>query len=497
VNRPIKRVAIFCLALFAALFVNANYIQVFKASSYAAHSDNQRNLIYAFKNPRGEIIVDSGANSTPIASSSSTGAQLNYQRQYANGPLYAQATGYYSIDFGSSGIENYENSLLAGTDPRLSVQRFVDQLDGKTEGAGSVVLTLNPAAQQAAASGLAAVGGGKQIQGAVVALDPKTGAILALVSAPTYDPNTLATHDRTAEASAANSLSADPSQPELDRALSETYPPGSTFKIITSAAALTYGVNGNPVSESTVIPSPTKTLTLPDSTSTLSNDSGEICGNTTLIHAFTQSCNTVFGQLGLDLGGSQLQTEAQKWGFNQAGPTIPMPAAESVFPGGISQAQAAQSAIGQYDVRMTPLQGAMMAAGVADGGVIMQPYLIKQELDTNGNVLSTTQPSQLYNPITADQASQIKDMMISVVNSGTGTSARISGVQVAGKTGTAQRGAGQNSLAWFVAFAPADNPQIAVAVLVQDDNPAAGDTYGGALAAPIAKSVIEAVLNSQ
>ena len=496
-NRPIRRVAIFCMAMFAALFFNANYIQVFKASSYAAHPDNQRNLIYAFKNPRGDILVQSGTTNTAIATSVATGQTLNYQRNYANGPLYAQATGYYSIDYGSAGIEAYENSLLSGSAPSLSVQRFIDQLDGKPQGAGSVVLTLNPAAQKAAYNALAAAGGGKQIEGAVVALDPKTGAILALVSAPTYDPNSLSTHDRTAESNAATALNDDPLQPKLDRALSETYPPGSTFKIITSAAAMTYGVNGNPVSESTVISSPTQTLALPGSTSTLSNDSGEICGNTTLIDAFTKSCNTVYGQLGLDLGGGQLQSEAEKWGFNQTGPTVPMTSAESVFPSGISQAQAAQSAIGQYDVRMTPLQGAMMAAAVANGGVIMQPYLVKQQLDTNGNVLSTTQPSQLYNPITADQASELKDMMVSVVNSGTGTSAQINGVQVAGKTGTAQRGVGQNSLAWFLAFAPADNPQIAVAVLVQDDNPAAGDTYGGTLAAPIAKAVIQAVLNSQ
>jgi penicillin-binding protein A len=497
VNRPIKRVAIFCLALFAALFVNANYIQVINASSYAAHSDNQRNLIYEFNSPRGQILVNNGTGNVAIATSTATGQTYNYQRSYTNGPLYAQSTGYFSINYGSSGLENYENGILNGSSPSLTFQRFENQLDGKPAGAGSIVLTLNPAAQQAAYSGLAAVNGGNQVEGAVVALDPKTGAILALASAPSYDPNTLSTHDLSAAASAATALEQNSAQPKLDRALNETYPPGSTFKIITSAAAMTYGVNGSPVGETTLVNSPTQVLPLPGSTSTLSNDSGEVCGNTTLKDAFTKSCNTVFGQLGLDLGGGQLQTEAQKWGFNQAGPSVPMPVAESVFPSGLTQAEAAQSAIGQYDVRMTPLQGAMMAAGVADGGVIMQPYLVKQELNTDGSVLNTTQPSQLYNPITSDQADQIKDMMVSVVNSGTGTSAQISGVQVAGKTGTAQRGVGQSALAWFVAFAPADNPQVAVAVLVQDDNPGAGDTYGGRLAAPIAKSVIEAVLNQK
>jgi penicillin-binding protein A len=495
VNRPIKKVAIFCLALFAALFVNANYIQVVKASSYAGHSDNQRNLIYAYQIQRGSIIV----GNQPVAYSVPGTGKLKYVRKYADGPLYAQATGYFSIDFGSTSVENYENNLLSGKDSRLSAQQLLASLDGKPKAAGSVVLTLNAAAQTAAYNGLQNLSksAGTQIQGAVVALDPSTGAILALASAPSFDPNTLATHDQTDESKAANALEADPLQPNLDRAISQTYPPGSTFKIITSATAMTYGMNGTAVNPNTVIPSPTQTLTLPGSTSTISNDSGETCGDTTLIAAFTQSCNTVYGQLGLDVGGANLQAEAQKWGFNATGPQIPMPTATSVFPGSLSPPQVAQSAIGQYNVRMTPLQGAMMAAAVADNGVIMQPYLVKQELDTKGNVLSTTSPQQMYNPITSAQAGELKQMMISVVDNGTGTAAQIPGVQVAGKTGTAQRGIGQNALAWFVSFAPATDPKIAVAVLVQDDNPDAGDVYGGSLAAPIAKDVIQAVLGSQ
>jgi peptidoglycan glycosyltransferase len=494
VNRPIKKVAIFCLALFAVLFVNANYIQVINAASYSSHSDNRRNLIYAFQNPRGQIIVDGKAIAT---STPTTGSTLKYLRQYTNGPLYAQATGYYSVNFGSTSIEKFENPLLSGTDSRLATQQFMNTLENKGKTGGSVVLTLNAKAQQAAYDGLAALGNGKEIEGAVVALDPKTGAILALVSAPSFDPNKLASHDTTEESKAANALAADPLQPNLDRALAQTYPPGSTFKIITSAAAMDNGINGQPVDENTVIQSPLNTLQLPQSTATLSNDAGETCGNTALINAFTLSCNTVYGQIGLDLGGSKLQAEAQKWGFNTTGPSVPMNASTPVFPSNISQAQAAQSAIGQFNVRMTPLQGAMMAAGVANGGVIMAPYLVKQELDTKGNVMDTTTPKQLYNPITSDQANQLKDMMVSVVQNGTGTKAQINGVQVAGKTGTAQRGVGQNALAWFLSFAPANDPKVAVAVLVQDDDPNAGDIFGGSLAAPIAKDVIQAVLGSQ
>jgi len=492
VNRPIKKVGIFCLVLIAILFLTGNYIQFVNAASYTAHPDNRRNLIYAFQNPRGQIIVDG----KPIATSTATGGTLKYQRQYTNGPLYAQATGYFSVNYGSTSIEHYENALLQGTDSRLATQQFLNQIEDKGKSGGSVVLTLNAAAQQAAYNGLMNVGGGKEVEGAVVALDPKTGAILALVSAPSFDPNTLATHNTKDESKAANALTADPLQPNLDRALAQTYPPGSTFKIITSAAAMQNGINGQPVDQNTTIQSPTNTLPLPGSTSTISNDSGETCGNTTLINAFTLSCNTVYGQIGLDLGGAKLQDEAQKWGFNQTGPNIPMNAATPVFPSNLSQPQSAQSAIGQFNVRMTPLQGAMMAAGVANGGVIMAPYLVKQELDTKGGVMSVTEPHQLYNPITSDEANQLKDMMVSVVQNGTGTAAQIDGVQVAGKTGTAQRGTGQNALAWFLSFAPADNPKVAVAVLVQDNNPNAGDVYGGTLAAPIAKDVIQAVLGT-
>lgn len=491
-NRPIKKVGVFCLALLAILFLTGNYIQFVNAASYTAHPDNRRNLIYAYQNPRGQILV----GNTPVATSVPTTGTLKYLRKYANGPLYAQATGYFSVNYGSTSIEKNENALLQGTDSRLATQQFLNTIEDKPKSGGSVVLTLDAAAQQAAYNGLANVGGGKEIEGAVVALDPKTGAILALVSAPSFDPNALASHTSTDESRAANALTADPLQPMLDRALAETYPPGSTFKIITSATAMQNGINGQPVNENTVIQSPTNVLPLPGSTSTISNDSGETCGNTSLINAFTLSCNTVYGQIGLDVGGAQLQTEAQKWGFNTNGPSVPMNAAMPVFPNNVSQPQAAQSAIGQFNVRMTPLQGAMMAAGVANGGVIMAPYLVKQELDTKGGVLSAASPHQLYNPITSDQANQLKDMMISVVQNGTGTAAQISGVQVAGKTGTAQRGAGQNALAWFLSFAPADNPKVAVAVLVQDNNPNAGDVYGGTLAAPIAKDVIQAVLGS-
>jgi peptidoglycan glycosyltransferase len=495
VNRPIKKVAIFCLALFAALFINANYIQVINASSYSGHSDNGRNQIYAYEYQRGNIVV-SGQN---VAYSTPTTGSLKYQRVYANGPLYAQATGYDSVNYGSTGIESYENGILSGTDPRLAAQQLINQFEGKGKPGGSVVLTLNPAAQQAAYNALEqAGGGGPDVEGAVVALDPSTGAILALVSTPTFDPNALASHDPTAAANAANSLVDNPFQPNLDRALSETYPPGSTFKIITSATAMTYGIgNGQQVTPNTVIPSPSQTLSLPGTTSTISNDSGEICGDTTLINAFTQSCNTVYGKIGLDVGAANLQAEAEKWGLNQTGPSVPIPAATSVFPTGINQAQTAQSAIGQYNVRITPLQGAMMAACVADGGTIMAPYLVQSLEDTRGKVIATTSPQQLYQPISSDQASELNQMMVSVVNNGTGTAAQIDGVQVAGKTGTAQRGAGQNALAWFDAFAPASSPKVAVAVMVQDNNPNAGDTYGGTLAAPIAKAVIQAVLGSQ
>jgi penicillin-binding protein A len=490
-NKPLRRAAMFCLLLFAALMINANYIQVVKANSYSNNPANGRQLLAKYDTQRGSILVGGKA----VASSVMTTGQLKYLRTYSNGPLYAQATGYYSIDYGSAGIENYENGVLTGSDNRLFVSRLKELFTGKKTQGGSVVLTLNAAAQTAAYNDLKANGG----QGAVVALNPQTGAILALVASPTYDPNALATHSRTNETKADQSLRSAANEPLLDRATSQTYPPGSTFKIVTSAAA----IDSNTFNEQSLIPAPLTALPLPGTNITLPNSGGESCGNTTMLDGFTRSCNTVYGYIGLHLNGgaTTLQNQAQKFGLNNLGSntslSIPMPVVTSVFPTGLNQAQLAQSAIGQFDVRVTPMQDALLAAAVANNGVIMKPYLVDQELAPDDSVLSKTTPTQMSTAMSTTAASQLKDMMINVVNNGTGTNAQIAGVTVGGKTGTAEQGAGQTPLAWFTCFASKGNAQIALAVLVDDANANAHDVFGGSLAAPIAKDVIQAYLGSQ
>jgi peptidoglycan glycosyltransferase len=495
VNRPIKKVAIFCFALFAVLFLDGNWIQVVKASSYAAHPDNYRNTIYNYEVDRGSIFV----GPTAVASSTATkDSQMKYQRVYSNGPQYAPITGYFSSNYGTANLEQLENSLLDGKDTRLATQNFLRKAEGKPQAGGSIVTTINEAAQTAAYNDLISTinSAGGVGTGAVAAIDPKTGAILALASAPSYDPNKLASSSSSVQNSYATTLADNPLQPELNQALNETYPPGSTFKIVTSATALTDGINGQTITPtSTITGAPLTTLTLPQSTSTLTNSGGETCGSNELIVAFEQSCNTVYGYVGMQLGQSQLQSMAEAFGFNKTGPTVPMPTSTSVFPPtSLSQAQLAQSAIGQYNVTMTPLQGAMLASAVADGGVIEAPYLIAKELDTNGNVITSASPTQLADPISGTVAGELGTMMQGVVSSGTATSLQNIGVSVAAKTGTAQRGANQNAVAWMVAYAPANDPTIAVAVMVADNGVQNNDTFGNSLAGPIAADVIKADL---
>jgi penicillin-binding protein A len=422
---------------------------------------------------------------------------MKYQRVYSNGPQNAPITGYFSSNYGTANLEQLENSLLDGKDTRLATQNFLRKAEGKPQAGGSIVTTINAAAQTAAYNDLISTinQAGGVGTGAVAAINPKTGAILALASAPSYDPNKLASASSSVQNAYATTLANNSLQPELDQALNETYPPGSTFKIITSAAALTDGINGQSITPTSLIAgAPLTTLSLPQSTSTLTNSGGETCGSNELEVAFAQSCNTVYGYVGMQVGESQLQSMAENFGFNKAGPTVPMQASTPRFPTGLSQAQLAQSAIGQFNVTTTPLEGAMMASAVADGGVIEAPYLIAKELDTNGNVITSASPSQLYDPISGTVAGELGTMMQDVVSSGTATSLQNIGVSVAAKTGTAQRGANQNAVAWMVAYAPAKDPTIAVAVMVADNGVQNNDTFGNSLAGPIAADVIKADL---
>jgi peptidoglycan glycosyltransferase len=483
VNRPLRRVAAAFGLLLMALLVNLNVIQVVNAERYRSNPANSRILLDEYDRQRGPILVGNRA----VASSQATDDELTYLRQYREGKLYAPAVGYYSHVFGSSGIERFENSILSGTDDRQFVRRVIDLLAGQPPKGGAVKLTLDAKAQQAAYDGLA----GRR--GAVVALQPDTGRILAMATSPSYDPNVLSTHSGQKARAAWKQLNDDRGKPLLNRALAETYAPGSTFKLVTAAAALSSG-NYTPDSP---VPGPAR-LDLPLTTTDLPNYFSGTCSpgsqTTTITHALKRSCNTTFGALGLRLGDDVLHDQAAKFGLG-ADLDVPIPVARSVFPEDINAPQTAQSAIGQFDVRTTPLQMAMVAAGIANRGKVMKPYLVDQVTAADLSVLARTNPEELSEAVTPQVAAQLTAMMVAVVEDGTGSNARINGVRVAGKTGTAQVGGGRNAHAWFVSFAPADNPQVAVAVVLENGGgDAPREVSGNQLAAPIARAVMQAVL---
>ena len=482
-NQPIRRLSFIVAMLFSALLISTTWIQFVKAKELDNRPGNRRTLLESYSRERGAILV----GGSPVAKSVATKDELKFVRTYPSGPLYSQVTGYYSFTYGAGGgLEGAEDPLLSGQSDKLFYRRVVDMVTGKVPSGASLELTINPLAQQAADQAL-----GNQ-RGAVVALNPGTGEILAMVSHPQYDPTALSSHNLDAVAAAWKALNADPGRPSVNRAIAgDLYPPGSTFKLITAAAALSSGT----FTEESQIPGPAQ-LDLPQTTVNLPTDDLQPCGpgdKTSLTHALEISCNTAFGWLGLQLGGDALRTQAAKFGFGDA-LRVPMRVTPSKVPAQLNAPQTAQAAIGQYDVRVTPLQMAMVGAAIANKGIVMSPYLIKDTRNGDLGIIDQNQPAQLSQAISPDVAAALTRMMVTVVQSGTGTAAQIPGTVVAGKTGTAQHAPGKPPHAWFVAFAPADHPTVAVAVVVEDGGNAGSEAFGGKVAAPIARAVIQAVM---
>lgn len=493
-NRPIRNLAIACLVLFLALMLNATYLQYWEAkdlNSLDKHGNNNRVKDAAFSQPRGTILV----NGRAVARNKKSGDQFKYQRLYPLGAEYAHLAGYFSRQrFG--GIESSENGVLTGDAPGLFVNRLVDVLRNKAPQGGNVSLTINAAAQRAAYDGLRKLG--TRVRGAVVALEPQTGRVLAMVSSPTFNPNRLAVHDIAASDRAYNRLIADPLSPLNNRAIEERLPPGSTFKLVTAAAALSSGK----YEPTTMVPGGSF-LDLPLTSKNLPNSNGGSCGGKkiTLTRALEVSCNVAFGAIGLDLGGDALRAQAEKFGFNRSGYFTDLDdpltsQATSIFPTEVNAPQSALSAIGQYEVAATPLQMAMVVAGIANNGQVMKPYLVDQFQSADLDVIKPVDPQVLTaHAVTAAVARKLTEMMVSVVDNGTGHNAQIPGFKIAGKTGTAQSSRSRPPYAWFVAFGPSENAKVAVAVLIQDAGVERDQISGGGLAAPIARAVMEAVLN--
>jgi peptidoglycan glycosyltransferase len=488
VNSPIRKVAAGCLLLCLALLANVSLVQAFQADSLNEREGNRRVLIDEYSRERGPILI--GEPPEAIAESTPVEGELGYLREYPQPELYAPIAGYYSFLYGREGIERYQNGILSGGDDRWFFRRLVDMVTGEQPRGGGVKLTIDPAAQEAAWD---ALGSNK---GAAVAIEPSTGAILAMVSKPSYDPNPLASHDIPTQQEAWTALQEDEDNPMANRAAAEILPPGSVFKLVTSAAALENGFEPD-----SVVPGPA-VYDLPQSSATLPNYSGQPCGEndeTTITNALRISCNTAFAWLGNELGLDAMHEQAEKFGFN----SVPLANADirsvpSVFPAEMDAPSLAQSAIGQRDVRATPLQIAMVSAAIANRGQLMNPYLVDELRGPDlVRVLEVTEPEVISQAVSAETARQLTEMMVEVVENGTGRPAQMPGIQVAGKTGTAQSGRDDPPYAWFTSFAPADNPQVAVAVVIEEaPDTARDDIAGGRLAAPVAVAVMEAVLGS-
>lgn len=485
-NKPIRTISIFCMLLFLALMLNATYLQFWRAGDLNEDPRNRRVIEEAYSRDRGAILV----GRTAIAESEPVDDEYEYQRTYPQPLKYAHETGYFSF-YNQTGLEQTQNQVLAGDDPRLFVTKLVDLISNQGNRGGSVRLTLDPDAQDAAYEGLSGLPG--NVEASVVALEPSSGKVLAMASLPTYDPNKLATHDLQAAQANYRRLDEDPSEPLLNRATQKTLPPGSTFKLVTAAAAIE---SGQYDAGSQVPGGPSYQLPLTTGESGRIDNQGRDCGSGRIPfeQAMANSCNTTFAALANEVGAETMLETAEGFGFNQRYLEDLRPQAVSVFPSEMDEAETGQTGIGQFEVRSTPLQMAMVVAGIANGGVVMKPYIVDEVLSAEYETLEKTDNTEFSEAVSPETAEGVKDLLVATVERGTASPAAIPGISVAGKTGTAQSGSDAPPYAWFVSFAPAENPEVAVAVMIERADIPRGEIAGGALGGPIAKAVMEAII---
>ena len=480
-NRELRRVSLVIMAMFAALFVASTGIQVIWADGLNQDQRNVRTLYDSYKTQRGAILVDGVA----IASSVQADDAYHYQRQYS-AQLYSAITGYYSMYQGATGMESALNSYLTGKNSSQFFEQVNALLSGNPVSGASVELTIDPVAQKAAWDAMGS------LRGAVVAIEPSTGRILALVSKPGFDANRLANHDSATAQGAFQKLLKKAGDPLVNKAISGgLYAPGSVFKIVVAAAAFESGL----YQPDSTLPNPVR-FKLPGTETFVYNSGEGKCGGKSTVSiadALRFSCNVPFAQLGIALGQDRIRAQAEKFGFGK-NLKIPLTVTPSVYPTGMDDAQTGLSAFGQFNDRVTPLQMAMIAAAVANGGVMMKPNLIENVQSSNLALLEQPSPSSLGQPISQETATKLREMMVAAVSSGVSSNGQINGVRVAGKTGTAQNGVKEPYTLWFTGFAPADNPKVAVAVVIADGGGMGQNGFGNLLAAPVARKVMQAVL---
>ncbi|PRY67949.1 cell elongation-specific peptidoglycan D,D-transpeptidase [Glaciihabitans tibetensis] len=484
-NKELRRVSTVVLLMFVALFASSSIIQVFAVDELNADGRNVRTLYDSYSAERGALLVDG----VPIAESIPVDDQYKFQRVYSNPLLYANVTGYFTLNQANPGLEGAMNDYLSGTSDEQFLDNLTNTVTGQNPKGASVELTLDPVVQQAAFDAL-----GDQV-GSVVAIRPDTGEVIAMVSKPTFDPNALAVHDSDQFYAAYNGLTADANSPLTNRAISgDLYHPGSVFKVIMASAAIDSGQ----FTADSSFPNPAS-LTLPNSSSVISNSSGGPCGSgseASIATALRLSCNIPMAELGQALGADTIADYAARFGFGDD-LEIPLNVTPSTYPDDIDNdvARLMLSSFGQDDVRITPLQIAMVSAAIANGGELMKPNLVESVLAPDLSEIVSFQPEVYGTPISADTATKMTQLMTDGVSNGAASNARISGVEVAGKTGTAENGVGDPYTLWFTGFAPADDPQVAVAVVVENGGGLGQTGFGNSVAAPIAKKVLEAVLN--
>lgn len=477
-NAPLRRVTVVAIVLFSLLFLNLNWVQFVQYDYYKNNDYNNRVTVEEYSRQRGSIL----AGSQTLAESVETDdEELKYQRQYPAGDPYAHLTGYQSLVVGSGGIEDIENDWLSGSDPRLFVDRLSEMITGDQVAGGNVILSVDPKVQERAYELLG--DSGSEVAAAVV-LDPRTGQILAQVSTPSYDPNPLASHDIDEANQTWTDLTADPANPVLDRSVNDVFPPGSTMKVVVAAAALEAGMTPE-----TMVPSGNEYIP-PGSENNPIRNSNDQCpeAELPLQEAFARSCNTTFAKLcvsdfdGLvDDGATAFADMANRFGFETELQT-PLTVTASRLGDLSEKSYLARACFGQHEVRETPMQNAMIAAAIANGGDLMAPQLIKELQAPDKTTVEKVGSDRMASPVSSTVASGLQQMMERVVTAGTGGNAAVNGIVVAGKTGTAEHGTDENGNplpehGWFTGYAMDDNgdPAVAVSVLLTD----AGDGGSG------------------
>jgi peptidoglycan glycosyltransferase len=476
-DKPLRRVSIFALILILALMINVNYIQGSQAEKLQKDPLNNRQYLDILNRDRGKIM----AGSKELAFSESTGrSDQKFQRKYSDPEIFAPVTGYFAASGSTTFVERSANSLLDGTDDRLAVRRWFDSFVGKPAKGANVETTINPQAQRVAYN---ALNSSTNRRGAAVVMDVKTGAIVVMATFPSYDINQVVTNDTKKADQAFRRLAKADFQPMVNKAMNDTFPPGSAFKIVIAATALESGLNKDSQVDTPSV------YVLPGGHPLPNSHEGGACGAgvASLIAAFAESCNTTFAKLGAEqLGGAKVDALANKFGYSQKTEVeADVRSAASALPPEHDRGTMALASIGQGDNRATPLQMAMVAAAVANDGKIMKPHLVGQVKSADQSVLYEANPEQLAEPISGDTAGQLQDMMRAVVT--TGTANNLAGKNVAGKTGTAETGRAFNDR-WFVGFSPVNNPRYAFAVITE--GPGSGATSAGEVAATIMQAVL-------